>query len=327
MHLSKLPIVKLRVEIIFATIIGMKGLGIFFSVSVIATSILYALFSNNLISVPGFYYYSVCNTPITYAIGKVDPEFGLTQDEFLKRVEESVGLWNSAFGKKLFVYDANSELDVNLSYDARTGLNTEIRELENELDARKSSLDPSIATYKRKVAEYEAKLSKLNEEISYWNSQGGAPEAEFARLTKEQHSLQAEAQTLQELAASLNQSTATFNSQVGQLNQKVQTFNSALQVRPEEGLYDPQSESITVYFNTDQNELIHTLAHEFGHARGLEHISDEESIMYPMTTDIISLASSDIAAMNVICAEKPLHTVFIERLQLITSLIFLRFNK
>ena len=54
--------------------------------------------------------------------------------------------------------------------------------------------------------------------------------------------------------------------------------------KPEEGIYDPANQRIEVYFNINRSEMVHTIAHEFGHALDLPHNDNRLSIMFPYST-------------------------------------------
>jgi len=88
------------------------------------------------------------------------------------------------------------------------------------------------------------------------------------------------------------------------LNQKIESFNSILDVKPEEGLYSPSDNKIEMYIYSNQNEFIHTLAHEFGHALGLPHTLTSGSMMYPTTGSSLSLSAEDITILHDFCKER-----------------------
>ena len=58
-------------------------------------------------------------------------------------------------------------------------------------------------------------------------------------------------------------------------------------------------ESITIFQFSSHTTLVRTLAHEFGHAQGLEHSKNPGSIMYyRIKSDTNGFAPEDIAAMQ-----------------------------
>ncbi len=141
-----------------------------------------------------------------------------------------------------------------------------------------------MAEYEKQSESFKQRLEALNSEIEEWNKKGGAPPDVFERLMKEQNSLKREAEKLNATARSLNKSADVYNSNVGTLNKEVDTINTALSTKPEEGVYLPQENKIEIYFHITQDELVHTLAHELGHALGMDHNSNQVSIMYANTT-------------------------------------------
>lgn len=258
--------------------------------------------------------YSACDKPITYRIGFIDPRFNLSRETVLTRVQEAAALWNHERGKPVFVYDPNNgHVTIRFVYDRRQELSSEVNQLERQLTSNKNSLDPQIAAYKEKSEAFEKKVAEMNQQIDYWNSQGGAPPKEYERLRQEQLALEKEAEELNKLAYSLNQSTRAYNLQVRELDKTVKELNRTLRARPEEGLFDAATNTITIYFLNSQAELIHTLAHELGHARGLWHTDNPDAIMYGSSTETITLASDDRAMLEAICQDRTYTDLFIER--------------
>lgn len=251
--------------------------------------------------------YSVCDKPVTYKIGTIDSRFNITTDQLIKDTKQAGDIWNKSYPKVLFVYDPQATLSVNMVFDERQSLNNQISQLKNQLDANKNSLKPQEAQFQQQSADFKKRLAALNSEIESWNGRGGAPEDVYKKLQAERDDLLKEADQLNQMAKTLNISADNFNSQVSNLNQKVQVFNAELEQKPEEGKYIPTENKIEIYFNINQKELIHTLAHELGHARGLDHNQNPKSIMYPNTTQLTTTASDDINALATLCAN---HTIW-----------------
>lgn len=264
-----------------------------------------------------YVYFSPCDIPITFRLGTISSQFNISQSEFLADVEEAANIWNNAYGKKLFSYDQKSSLPINLVYDGRQGISSDINNLNNQLEKQNKALNPQIEEYQNKVKEFESRLDKLNKQISYWNSKGGAPQDVFKQLTSEQSSLQKEADSLNAMARSLNQATTDYNAQVKDLNQEVNTFNQALQGKPEEGIYSstPQGKQIIIYFNNTHKEFVHTIAHEMGHALGLPHNNNIRSVMYPRTNEIIAPSNDDLNSLVFACQKRSIFQNLIENIK------------
>jgi hypothetical protein len=253
-------------------------------------------------------YHSSCDEPLPYQIGTIDERFNITRDQLSADIEEAGNIWSGSYGKKLFVYDPKAIMTVNLVYDERQSLNSQITQIDSKLKDQDKVLKPEIAEYQTRSAEFRKKISALNEEIKHWNSQGGAPEEEYKKLINEQEALKQESNSLNAMARSLNQSTEAFNTQVQELGQTVDTYNSVLQYKPEEGLYvsDENGKRILIYFYTNKQEFLHTLAHEMGHALGIEHINNPQAIMFAKTNNITNPSEDDLASLAEVCRKRSL---------------------
>ena len=259
---------------------------------------------------PSLFVASLCDSPILYRIGTVDTRFNVPREEFRQDIEKASSVWSNAYGKQLFVYDPKGELQVNLVYDSRQALKSQINALEGNVKQKDQSLNSQIDQLQDASAAFKKRVDAFNQEALSWSAQGGAPREVYDRLQKEQAELQKEAERLNAWAKEVNQSTNDYNEQIKSLNLAVDTFNGVLQGKPEEGLYDGNKQTIDIYFSDNNNELIHTLAHELGHALGIEHNINENSIMYTYSTESVTLSPVDTAALLVVCKERPTYEVW-----------------
>lgn len=248
--------------------------------------------------------YSICDEPVHYRIDTVDPKFNLSRDDFSSSTAEAAQIWNEVLAKDLFVYDPKGNLSVNLIYDGRQSLTNQINQLEDTIQSEKQSLKPKISEYQKLSAEFKQKIADLNKTIEYWNNQGGAPSDEYQKIITKQQELKAEADRLNAMADNLNLSTDQYNTEVNKLNQTITTFNETLEERPEEGIFKGSENRIEIYFNINKDELVHTLAHELGHAIALPHNSNSKAIMYYKTNQNTSVSTEDIQALEEACKER-----------------------
>lgn len=293
----------------------------------------------NLLTYTGLY--EPCSKPIIYYIDQVDSRFGQSEEEFKNNLISATIIWNKALGKELFRYskeEANKmsdlskrKLSVNLIYDQRQQTTEQLKVIGSTIDSNKDSYENVKARYDRLkteyntkkqaleilISKYEADKASYEKEIKYWKNKGGAPEQQYAKIEIERTALNSTVQTinnsnqeLNKIVNELNSLVATLNSMNKDINQRIGTFNEiSLTNGPEfqEGEYvlDENGQRINIYEYKDYNKLIRVLAHEFGHALGIDHVSGDSSIMnaYNSSTNT-NLTMEDITALKAICAVK-----------------------
>lgn len=274
------------------------------------------------------YYVGPCGEPLVYTLGTFNTEFGISQADFITALKDAEAIWEKPIGKELFAYNAVSGMPINLVYDERQATVQENKKLADNIDRIsgsaenvKAQLETTKITYARAKTDYEALLADFKakqdiqvENINFWNKKGGAPAKEYAELAQNQKTLDALYASLERkrlevnaMADTLNGLVSSYNGLVKDINSDVAVINESADKEFEQGEYisNSQGTKINVYEFTNREALVRVLAHELGHALGMDHNENPESIMYYLNKDTAMVASTDdVADLKKVCRLK-----------------------
>lgn len=268
----------------------------------------------------------ICPVPIEYRLGEIGESFAITPSEATAAINEAAALWEEAADQDLFVYAEDADFTINFIFDERQAVadaQTADRDRLDNIAEQNELFRTQIAqlqnTYESKqaafVAErdaYDAELQIYNDRVRQVNDRGGANSEVFAeleatrvQLERTSNRLQQEAASLNELAEQLNKLSSEGNRLIDTYNEEVEQYNLEYGEAHEFTQGDYQGGEINVYKFSDNNELVSVLAHEFGHALGIDHIEDQDALMYYLLDDELfkapTLAASDVLAYQAVC--------------------------
>jgi len=268
---------------------------------------------------------SSCNEPVTYHIGSIDPRFGLTNQEVAGAISTAASVWAKASSRDLFREEPQGSVEINLVYDYRQAAADKLKKISGNIDNTKGSYDAlkmhiesldaefklKEADYTRDMASYNERVNALNAQINTLSKNGGEPEEVYQRLKSEKESLdywhndlQLRAEELKNIIDTLNSMVVVINGIASNLNLDVVNYNNAGDVLGKEfneGLYEKMNnrQTITIFHFNNHDRLVRVLAHELGHALGLEHINNPQGLMYRLNqSEALELAPEDIAALK-----------------------------
>ncbi len=286
-----------------------------------------------------------CSIPKTYSIGPIDPRFGVSDDTASLYIQNAANVWNKAYATNTLLTYVPEGGDITLAfvYDERQRTTIANEKIKQTIESQKSTLDDLKETIDSLKEQYSAlgktitsqtnayntDLAAHNAEVKHWNSQGGATSEVYLRLQREGAALETRRATINanisrynQLASRIQTYARDHNEVVMTLNTKINALNQSALGEFEEGTYDPNTEKITIYEFGSPIALKRVLTHEFGHALGLNHVSEKNSIMYPVNeSSSLSLSDADLEELGKICTAKTLASL-LERVQVIRDGIF-----
>lgn len=260
---------------------------------------------------------NVCNLPVKFSVGKIDERFGLSKEELSEIIKNSSERWNTASQNKLFAYDENASISVNLIYDKR----------QKKLDNIKK-FNQSLETFEEEAKQHENSVFAYNNDTDIWNSSNRLSQAEYKRsnllkgeLEIKRKELEERADALQKEANSLNFSAIIDNLKLNNYKDLRDSTNKEIW-KLAQGLYiedtNTGKKEINLYAFEKKDDLLLVLMHEMGHSLGIRdgEATKANSIMYYIDTGTQDSRPTpeDVGIVNKKCGQRSFFNKFLDKL-------------
>lgn len=246
-----------------------------------------------------------CNEPLTFRVGDIDERFSISKDELIEVIEHVTGVWSDVTGVPAAAYSADGEVSVHLVYNEQQQLTDREREFSNRIRERENYVKTLEHNYNEMLERYNVRASiyqdeshqlqrridELNEWVSERNQGGGFNEEQlqdFERrkneIDRENSQLNREARQLSEMAEEVNRKLDELNREINRKNDLIREYNTRFSGTKQftQGTFEWQGNRkwINIYQFSNRAELELVVAHEMGHALGLDHVENPASIMH-----------------------------------------------
>jgi predicted Zn-dependent protease len=254
-----------------------------------------------------------CSQALTYRIASIDPRYDINQEQLIEIMKEVGALWSTVAGESLIKYSDNGDLAIHLIYSDSQHKSRQEQKLSGKIDVRRQQVSMLKQQYERLSKRYEKKLNTLKRQVEKVNRFIENEKYNIAENKREINNLKyridqqhAEVESLRQR---LNQKSERINELTGQTNELISIYNKefARTRKFHQGRYVQKGDirMVKIFQFNNQQELRLVLAHEIGHAMGLDHVENAESVMYYLLDKQnvydLTLTKQDIKALSNLC--------------------------
>jgi hypothetical protein len=244
-----------------------------------------------------------CKGPRTYEVVSVDKRFGVSLAQAKAAARRAADMWHSAGGKIIFQQSSNPQIKISLIFTEAQEAHQLVKELNEEAELISKSIDihnrhqdeinRKVANHNKEVEDLNKEFAELANAISQWNSKPTSQKEERARLQRDQEALLKRKKELESIGKQLQEENTFLAKQRADLEKEQKKYdldrdmvkyvvNGVLSFQ-RAGVYQRSAkgeETIKIFVMGDLDELKNVLAHEFGHALGIQHLADVKALMH-----------------------------------------------
>jgi hypothetical protein len=272
-----------------------------------------------------------CQQPLTYQIGTIDSRFDVSDRDVREAMADAAALWSDATEETVAIESEDGNIIVNFIYDERQELvdgelrfreriNSEqvrMNQFQRDYDRQRDQFDERSERYVELAASTTRELDSLNDWVRERNEAGGFTESDVdqferrkAAVEEQQQRVLNERNELDRMAAQINRDTDRLNKMIDDNNRLIDEYNKEYsgENRFTKATYQNTRDGgvITVNMFLNKQELTLILAHELGHALGMDHVSNPRSVMFSQMGGqelfpVVQLTREDREAIRNVC--------------------------
>lgn len=286
---------------------------------------------------------TLCRSQVAWHIADIDPRFNMSREALTDTMTEGTQLWNQAAGTPLFVRTRDQGIAVSLIFDHRQALYDQLREMFDQAEQLRKDIaqaDQDLAVLNAEIDELNTRIDSENQQLQalqqdfealrdrHANRRGQVPSSVMPKLQTLQAASQEIHEQLQNRIREAERVRYRFNTHVAERNLVAEQYTSLvndLNRRSaaqgadtnvgEHGIFIRQrgrnvevaEEQIHVFRVSSQEALLTILAHELGHAIGINHLPEPDAIMTARLESQLGqllpqqLSNADKRALRVVC--------------------------
>jgi len=272
-----------------------------------------------------------CTEPLTYQFGDIDSRFDITEQKLSETMKEVERLWATAMDQQVLEYRKDGKVVIHLIYgeeqkrtESEQLLTNEIQTKKDQIEVLEEEYENLRTTFQEKQKDFESTLAEYNEKAREYSELANKwkgkkiPEETYKKLKQMEKEIkllrptvERKKDTMEMLSQKTNTKSRKLNRLIDIQNELISKYNNRFGVAKKfnQGRYfrKGDDERINIFQFSNIAQLKTVLAHEAGHAMGLDHVENNpQSIMYPIMGKQnifdLSLTDEDIAALKNHCS-------------------------